>query len=168
VALARNFEVLGFDIDPNRVGELREDYDRTREIGAEVLAASSIKLTHNSEDCAGADVYIVTVPTPVDEENRPDLTAVLAATRIVAECVDPALRPTVVYESTVYPGVTEDICGPEIERLSGLTRGRDFRLGYSPERINPGDRAHSIDKITKVIAGETRKFSTSSRRSTAP
>ncbi|MCH8615031.1 nucleotide sugar dehydrogenase [Sphingomonas sp. SM33] len=154
MALARKFEVLGFDIDPNRIGELREDYDRTREIGADVLAASRLKLTHNPGDCAGADVYIVTVPTPVDQENRPDLTAVLAATRVVAESIDPALRPTVVYESTVYPGVTEDVCGPEIERLSGLTRGRDFRLGYSPERINPGDRAHSIDKITKVIAGE--------------
>jgi UDP-N-acetyl-D-glucosamine/UDP-N-acetyl-D-galactosamine dehydrogenase len=94
------------------------------------------------------------VPTPVDEANRPDLSAVLAATRMVAGLIEPGRRPTIVYESTVYPGVTEEICGPEIERVSGLGRGRDFRLGYSPERINPGDREHRVDKITKVIAGE--------------
>ena len=154
VALARNFEVVGFDIDPNRIGELLENFDRTREVEEADLAASRLKLTSSPGDCRGADVYIVTVPTPVDKQNRPDLSAVIAATRIVSEAIDPASRPTVVYESTVYPGVTEDLCGPEIERISGLKRGDDFRLGYSPERINPGDRAHSIDKITKVIAGE--------------
>ena len=154
VALARHFEVVGFDIDPDRIGELLENFDRTREVEEADLAASRLKLTSSPGDCRGADVYIVTVPTPVDKQNRPDLSAVLAATRIVAEAIDPANRPTVVYESTVYPGVTEDLCGPEIERISGLKRGDDFRLGYSPERINPGDRAHSIDKITKVIAGE--------------
>ena len=154
VALARNFEVFGFDIDPNRIGELRQNQDRTREIDADTLAASSLKLTNSAHDCRGADVYVVTVPTPVDENNRPDLSAVMAATKIVAEAIDPELRPTIVFESTVYPGVTEDICGPEIERVSGLQRGRDFRLGYSPERINPGDRQHTIDRITKVIAGE--------------
>ena len=154
VALARTFEVIGFDIDPNRVGELRENFDRTREVPAEELAQSTLKLTHLPSHCDACDVYIVTVPTPVDEHNRPDLSAVLAATRIVAEAIEPARRPTIVYESTVYPGVTEEICGPEIERVSGLERGRDFRLGYSPERINPGDREHSIDRITKVIAGE--------------
>ena len=154
VALARKFEVVGFDIDPNRIGELRENFDRTREVNQADLAASTLKLTSTSDDCAGADVYIVTVPTPVDRQNRPDLSAVLAATRIVAKAIDAEARPTIVYESTVYPGVTEDICGPEIERVSGLTRGRDFRLGYSPERINPGDKVHSVDKITKVVAGE--------------
>ena len=115
---------------------------------------TTLALTADCADCAGADVYIVTVPTPVDQANHPDLGAVMAATRMVAQAIDPARRPTVVYESTVYPGVTEDICGPEIERVSGHQRGRDFRLGYSPERINPGDREHTIDKITKVIAGE--------------
>jgi UDP-N-acetyl-D-galactosamine dehydrogenase len=154
VALARKFEVVGFDIDPNRIGELRENFDRTREVDEEELAASELKLTSSPGNCLGADIYVVTVPTPVDKQNRPDLSAVLAATRIVAEAVDAANRPTIVYESTVYPGVTEDLCGPEIERISGLKRGPDFRLGYSPERINPGDREHSIDKITKVIAGE--------------
>src|SRR5438874_3313525 len=154
VALARKFDVIGFDIDGERIAELREGSDRTREVEEDELRQSSLKLGDEVEPCAGADVYIVTVPTPVDAANRPDLTAVLAATRMVAGLIDPARRPTIVYESTVYPGVTEEICGPEIERISGLTRGRDFRLGYSPERINPGDREHRIDKITKVIAGE--------------
>jgi UDP-N-acetyl-D-galactosamine dehydrogenase len=94
------------------------------------------------------------VPTPVDDAKRPDLGAVMEATRTVAGAIQAQRRPTIVYESTVYPGVTEGICGPEIERISGLERGRDFRLGYSPERINPGDRQHTIDRITKVIAGE--------------
>jgi UDP-N-acetyl-D-glucosamine/UDP-N-acetyl-D-galactosamine dehydrogenase len=154
VALARQFETIGFDIDEPRVAELRSGHDRTREVDSAALAASSLELTSEPRDCAGADIYIVTVPTPVDRANRPDLAAVLAATRMVAGLIDPARRPTIVYESTVYPGVTEELCGPEIERVSGLTRGRDFRLGYSPERINPGDREHTIDRITKVIAGE--------------
>jgi UDP-N-acetyl-D-galactosamine dehydrogenase len=154
VALARKFQVVGFDIDPNRIGELLDNFDRTREIEEADIASSTIKLTSTPDECVGADVYIVTVPTPVDKQNRPDLSAVMAATRIVAKAIDSERRPTIVYESTVYPGVTENLCGPEIERISGLKRGRDFRLGYSPERINPGDRTHTVDKITKVIAGE--------------
>ena len=154
VALAQKFDVTGYDINLERINELKRGNDRTREVSADELAASSLRLTAHDGDCAAADVYIVTVPTPVDGSNRPDLSAVLTATRLIAELIDPAKRPTIIYESTVYPGVTEDICGPEIERMAGLQRSRDFRLGYSPERINPGDREHSIDKITKVIAGE--------------
>ena len=154
VALARKFDTTGFDVDQDRIGELGKGHDRTREIDEAALRASPMKLTAEAQDCAGADVYIVTVPTPVDAANRPDLSAVIAATRMIAGVIDPKRRPTIVYESTVYPGVTEEICGPEIERAGGLKRGRDFRLGYSPERINPGDREHSIEKITKVIAGE--------------
>jgi UDP-N-acetyl-D-galactosamine dehydrogenase len=154
VALARTFDVTGFDVDAGRLAELRGGRDRTREVDDAELRRSKLKLSNSTGECAGADVYIVTVPTPVDASNRPDLGAVLAATRAIAELIDPARRPTIVYESTVYPGVTEGICGPEIERVGGLQRGRDFRLGYSPERINPGDRAHAIDKITKVVAGE--------------
>src|SRR5438270_2110184 len=154
VALARRFETIGFDVDEARVAELRGGHDRTREVDATALGGSALRLTTEAGDCAGADVYIVTVPTPVDQANRPDLSAVLAATRTVAKAIDPARRPTIVYESTVYPGVTEELCGPEIERVAGLKRGADFRLGYSPERINPGDREHTIDRITKVIAGE--------------
>jgi len=154
VALARQFETIGFDIDEGRVAELRNGQDRTHEVDSEALGTSALTLTSEPSDGAGADVYIVTVPTPVDEANRPDLGAVMSATRMLAGLIEPERRPTVVYESTVYPGVTEELCGPEIERVAGLRRGRDFRLGYSPERINPGDREHSIESITKVIAGE--------------
>ena len=154
VALARAFEVVGFDIDSGRVAELREGHDRTREVDAAALKESTLQLSDDPAACAEADLYIVTVPTPVDASNTPDLGAVLAATRMIAKLIDSARRPTIVYESTVYPGVTEDMCGPEIERTANLKRGRDFRLGYSPERINPGDREHTVDRITKVIAGE--------------
>jgi UDP-N-acetyl-D-galactosamine dehydrogenase len=154
VALARHFETIGFDIDDSRVAELRDGHDRTNEVDEEALRTTTLKLTADPNDCAGADIYIVTVPTPVDQANRPDLGAVMAATRTVATLIDPSKRPTIVYESTVYPGVTEDMCGAEIERVGNLKRGRDFRLGYSPERINPGDREHTVDRITKVIAGE--------------
>ena len=154
VALARHFPTTGLDIDGGRIAELNSGHDRTREIEPDVLVATSLRLTAEAIDCAGADLYIVTVPTPVDADNQPDLSAVIAASRTVAGLIDPAKRPTVVYESTVYPGVTEELCGGEIERAGGLVRGRDFRLGYSPERINPGDREHSVERITKVIAGE--------------
>jgi UDP-N-acetyl-D-glucosamine/UDP-N-acetyl-D-galactosamine dehydrogenase len=154
VALARKFDVVGLDRDSQRIAELRQGHDRTREVDGDVLRASSILLTDDAGECRAADVYIVTVPTPVDAQNRPDLGAVLSATRTIAGLIDAGRRPTNNYESTVYPGVTEGICGPDIERLAGLQRGRDFRLGYSPERINPGDREHTVDRITKVIAGE--------------
>ena len=154
VALARKFEVTGLDVDSGRIEELKAGHDRTREVSGDDLANSTICFTSDPEDCRGADIYIVAVPTPVNSRNRPDLSALISATRTVAQVLDPGRRPTIVFESTVYPGVTEDICGPEIESLSGLRRGRDFRLGYSPERINPGDRQHTIEKIQKVIAGE--------------
>ena len=154
VALSRKFDVIGFDLDPERIAELKHGQDRTREVDEAELRATSLTVTDQTNDCRGADVYIVTVPTPVDSSNRPDLSAVLAATGMIAGLIDPNRRPTIIYESTVYPGVTEDICGPEIERTAGLQRGRDFRLAYSPERINPGDREHTVDRITKVIAGE--------------
>ena len=154
VALAEHGRVIGFDIDPGRVAELLEGVDRTREVDAERLTATTLELTSDPAHCAGADIYIVTVPTPIDADNRPDLTPLLAASRAIARWIDPAQRPTIVFESTVYPGVTEDVCGPEIERVGGLVRGRDFRLGYSPERINPGDRTHRVETIMKVISGE--------------
>ena len=154
VALARSYDVVGLDIDARRVDELKLGVDRTREVEPETLKASPLRLTSRAADAAGADVYIVTVPTPVDERNQPDLRPVIGATRSVATLLDPARKPVIVYESTVYPGVTEETCGPLIEEVSGLQRGRDFFLGYSPERINPGDREHTVDKIQKVIAGE--------------
>ena len=155
VALADRFDTLGLDIDRRRVAELRAGHDRTRELEPERLAASRLAVTYDPAEARGADVYIVTVPTPVDEANRPDLRPVLGATRTVAGLLERGQSAIVVYESTVYPGVTEDICGPELERLSGLRRGIDFFLGYSPERINPGDREHTVDKIVKVVAGES-------------
>jgi UDP-N-acetyl-D-galactosamine dehydrogenase len=153
-ALAHKFDTTGFDIDADRIAELRDRRDRTAELTEEELRATPLRLTAEEKDCAGADLYIVTVPTPVDSARRPDLRPVLKATAMIAGLIDSAKRPTIIYESTVYPGVTEEICGPEIERLAHLQRGRDFRLAYSPERINPGDKQHSIDKITKVIAGD--------------
>src|SRR3954470_3225689 len=154
VALARSFDVTGLDIDSGRVEQLKQGIDRTNEVGAETLAASTLKLTSRPDECRGADLYIVTVPTPVDADNKPDLGPVIGATRSVAALLDPERRPVIVYESTVYPGVTEELCGPLIEQVSGLVRGRDFFLGYSPERINPGDREHSIGRIVKVVAGK--------------
>ena len=154
IALARKFDTTGFDVDSGRIDELRRGSDRTHEVEEVELGNSSLKLTSDPGECGGADIYIVAVPTPVDSGKRPDLTAVLSATRTIAQLIDPERRPTIVYESTVYPGVTEEICGPEIERASGLRRHEHFRLGYSPERINPGDREHRIERIVKVVAGE--------------
>ncbi|MFY7837737.1 MAG: nucleotide sugar dehydrogenase [Novosphingobium sp.] len=159
VALAKQFFVTGFDIDQQRIGELSEGHDRTREIEPERLAKSSLGLVSDANVCPPSDFYIVTVPTPIDGQNRPDLRLVEAASRTVGKmlraAVDEGRAPVVVYESTVYPGVTEDICGPILEQVSGLKCGVDFFLGYSPERINPGDREHTIDRITKVVSGQT-------------
>ena len=159
VALAKQFFVTGFDIDTQRIGELSEGHDRTREIEPERLAKSSLGLISDANVCPPSDFYIVTVPTPIDAANRPDLRLVESASRTVGKmlraAVDEGRAPVVVYESTVYPGVTEDICGPILEQVSGLKCGVDFFLGYSPERINPGDREHTIDKITKVVSGQT-------------
>ncbi len=155
VALAKSFETWGLDVDTGRIAELERQHDRTGEIDADRLAASSLQLTTDPAACPEADFYIVTVPTPVDADNRPDLGIVMAATRTVGSMLKPGRRSIVVYESTVYPGVTEDLCGPELERVSGLVCGEDFFLGYSPERINPGDREHTVDRITKVISGQT-------------
>jgi UDP-N-acetyl-D-galactosamine dehydrogenase len=154
VALADHFEVIGLDIDQSRIDELRRGHDRTREIVSERLATSQLDLTSRAEDCRGGDLFIVTVPTPVDGANRPDLSPVMSATRTVAGLLSAGQPAVIVYESTVYPGVTDDLCAPEIERVSGLRRGEHFRLGYSPERINPGDKVHRVDTITKVVAAE--------------
>ena len=154
VALARQFDVTGLDVDGGRIEELRRHHDRTGEVDGLVLAHSPLKLTSAPEDCAGAGLYIVTVPTPVDAQNRPDLGALTGASRAVGALLDKSKAPIVVYESTVYPGVTEEICGPLLEEVSGLVCGRDFFLGYSPERINPGDREHTVDRIVKVVAGQ--------------
>ena len=153
VSLARSYLVIGFDIDAGRVEELQAGEDRTREIEPEKLGESTLVYSADTADIAGADVYIVTVPTPVAANNQPDLGFVRGASKMVGEVMQKGA--IVVYESTVYPGVTEDVCGPILEQASGLTCGTDFFLGYSPERINPGDREHTVDRITKVVAGQT-------------
>lgn len=154
VALARSFPTVGVDINATRVAELKAGHDRTHEVDGPVLAASTLQYATDIADARGAAVFIVTVPTPVDAANQPDLGPVMSATRAIAGVLAADAGTIIVYESTVYPGVTEEICGPELERLSGLKRGVDFFLGYSPERINPGDREHTVDRIIKVIAGE--------------
>ena len=151
VALARHFETIGLDIDSGRVAELCAGHDRTGEVDAGRLADSALTVTDKSELARAADIYIVTAPTPVDQANRPDLSPLLAATESVAGLIDGEKPTIIVYESTVYPGVTEDMCGPLIERVSGLERGRHFFLAYSPERVNPGDREHGIDLVRDLV-----------------
>lgn len=153
VALARVFRpVIGFDIAQSRIAELRDGRDRTREVSAHDLAEAPIRYTSDPAQLAEASFIIVTVPTPIDGERRPNLQPILQA----CELVGPALRPgaVVVFESTVYPGLTREICRPLLAKASGLRPGVDFTLAYSPERINPGDTVHRLETITKIVAGE--------------
>ncbi len=151
VALAKKFAVIGFDISQGRVAELQNGHDRTGEVADADLAASTAQFSCDPADLALAGVVIVAVPTPIDKYKRPDLTPVIKA----SETVGRNLRKgaVVVYESTVYPGVTEEVCRQILERESGLHYGRDFTLGYSPERINPGDKKNTLENIVKVVAG---------------
>jgi UDP-N-acetyl-D-galactosamine dehydrogenase len=153
VALAEHGATTGYDRDRGRIAELKAGRDRTGEVSAAALAASALALTEDPAGLAGHTVFILTVPTPVDAHHRPDLGAVVTACRTIA----PALSEgaVVVLESTVYPGATEEVVGPTLAALTGLVAGRDFFLGYSPERINPGDREHTLARITKVVAGQT-------------
>jgi UDP-N-acetyl-D-galactosamine dehydrogenase len=156
VYLARHFPVLGFDIDRERVAELSRGLDRTREVTEEEFAkAANIAFAADVESLKGANFYIVTVPTPVDQAKRPDLSALIAASRMVGTVLAPG--DVVVYESTVYPGATEEVCVPELEKASGLRFNRDFYAGYSPERINPGDQTHRLPDIVKVTSGSTQE-----------
>ncbi len=148
----RHSGVVGFDIDPAKVERLCAGNDATREISAEELHATSLHMTSDMKALSDADFYIVAVPTPVDENHSPDLGALRAASRTVGAVLKKG--DIVVFESTVYPGVTEDVCGPILARESGLICGQDFHLGYSPERINPGDQEHTFEKIVKVVAGQ--------------
>ena len=144
--------VIGFDIDQGRIAELRSGCDHTREVEPHDLGHPGLRFTSDPAELAGADFYIVTVPTPIDQARRPDLNALLRASRTVAQVLKKG--DIVVYESTVYPGATEEDCVPILEQASGLAAGRDFTVGYSPERINPGDKAHRFETITKVVAGQ--------------
>jgi UDP-N-acetyl-D-galactosamine dehydrogenase len=152
VALARKHDVVGFDISAARVATLREGVDWTNEVSREDLASVELTVTDQLSVLSGRSIYIVTVPTPIDEANRPDFCALLSACFQIGQVMAPG--SIIVFESTVYPGVTEELCAPAIENASGLRAGIDFKLGYSPERINPGDKEHPIEKITKVVAGQ--------------
>jgi UDP-N-acetyl-D-galactosamine dehydrogenase len=152
--------VLGFDIDPRRIELLRQGRDHTGEVDGDALRAARIRYSADPAELQDKDIYLVTVPTPVDEKNRPDLSAVETACEIVGAALKaskplPQGLPVVVFESTVYPGVTEAFCAPIIARASGRKAGQGFLMGYSPERINPGDRTRTVDRIMKVVAGET-------------
>jgi UDP-N-acetyl-D-galactosamine dehydrogenase len=153
VALAKHGAVTGYDHDPQRVRELSAGHDRTGEVTGEALAAAAIRLTADGSALVGDDIYIITVPTPVDRRNAPDLSAVRSACRTIGSVM--SAGAIVVLESTVYPGATEEVVGPELAAASGLRCGVDFFLGYSPERINPGDRQHTVERLTKVVAGQT-------------
>jgi UDP-N-acetyl-D-glucosamine/UDP-N-acetyl-D-galactosamine dehydrogenase len=156
VALARaGAPVIGFDIDRSRIDELRAGRDRTREVEAAELAQASLAYTDDPKALARADFFIVTVPTPIDAVKRPDLRAMLAASETVGAVLKRG--DVVVYESTVYPGAIEEDCAPVLERASGLVSGRDFGLGYSPERINPGDKTHRFETIIKVVSAQDDK-----------
>jgi UDP-N-acetyl-D-galactosamine dehydrogenase len=154
VEFARIRPVLGFDIDKRRIAELARGEDRTREVAPEALGrATGLELCADPARLAAANVFIVTVPTPIDADRRPDLRPLLAASKTVGRAL--SRGAVVVYESTVYPGATEEDCLPVLERESGLRANRDFFLGYSPERINPGDPHHRLPSICKVTSGST-------------
>lgn len=153
VAFARDGRrVVGFDIDGSRVAELRDGRDRTREVDSADLRQDALRYTCDPGELAACDFFIVTVPTPIDAARNPDLGAMLSASRTVGAALKKG--DIVVYESTVYPGAVEEDCAPVLEAASGLRGGVDFKLGYSPERINPGDREHRFETITKVVSAQ--------------
>jgi len=154
VAFGRKFPTLGFDIDANRVAELKAGKDGTLEVSAADLAAvDQLTYSASADDLAGCNTFVVTVPTPIDRHKRPDLRPLESASRTVGEALGKG--DVVIYESTVYPGATEEVCVPILERISGLRFNTDFFVGYSPERINPGDKEHRLETITKVVSGST-------------
>jgi len=153
VALARQFRVVGLDVSEQRVELLNNDVDPSQELTTEELAAVTIDYTTDPSKLSETPFIIVAVPTPIDENKNPDLRPLGLASASIGKHL--SAGSIVVYESTVYPGVTEEFCGPELEKSSGLRAGENFFLGYSPERINPGDKARTIDKITKIVSGQT-------------
>jgi len=155
-AFSEKYKVVGFDIAKWRIEELRKGIDRTLELSeSQVQEAikNGMEFTDNLEDIADCNIYIVTVPTPIDDSNRPDLTPLIKSSESIGKVLKP--NDIVIYESTVYPGVTEEVCVPVLEKVSGLKFNKDFFCGYSPERINPGDKEHTVTKILKVTSGST-------------
>lgn len=153
VEFSKKHSVIGYDINPRRVDELRAGHDHTLEVEDAELAASGMRFTVDESDLDAANIFIVTTPTPIDKHKQPDLGPVLSATRTIGRHL--AQGDLVIYESTVYPGATEEECVPVLEQVSGLEFNRDFFVGYSPERINPGDKEHRVSTIVKVTSGST-------------
>ena len=155
VAFSKKFEVIGYDINQRRIQELKNGHDHTLEIEDHLLSSVSNNLNYsfNIQDIKDCNIYIITVPTPVDKTNRPNLAALIHSSNTVGSVLKRG--DIVIYESTVYPGVTEDVCVPELENSSGLKFNKDFFCGYSPERINPGDKVNTIEKIKKITSGST-------------
>lgn len=158
VAFSKKFKVVGYDIDDLRIQDLRAGNDKTLEIEEELLKSveSNISYTSNINDIKDCNIFIVTVPTPIDNSNRPDLTPLLQSSSAIGSVLKK--EDIVIYESTVYPGVTREVCVPALEKSSGLIFNKDFFCGYSPERINPGDKEHTVTKILKVTSGSTPKI----------
>ncbi len=152
VAFGQKKHTIGYDKSTTRIQALKRHHDHTHEVSSEELQATDVLFTNKAQDLREADFYIIAVPTPIDHAKRPDLSILLSATQTVAEHLKPG--DIVVYESTVYPGATEEDCIPVLEQYSGLTWKQDFHVGYSPERINPGDKEHTFKKITKVVSGD--------------
>lgn len=160
VEFAKKYNVVGYDINLNRIKTLTKGQDDTLEVSDQELKAvlkttntTGLTLTTNTDDITDSNIYIITVPTPVDKNNKPDLFPLKKATQTIAKVLKP--NDIVIYESTVYPGVTEEFCVPILEKISGLTYNIDFTCGYSPERINPGDNTHTLTNILKVTSGST-------------
>lgn len=152
ILLAKHYDVIGFDIDTQKVEELKAGHDRMREVSADALTQSSLAYSADPTCISTAKLIIVAVPTPVDDNNIPDMRILEKASAMVGEHL--AAGSVVVFESTVYPGATEEVCLPLLEQHSGLVCGKDFSLGYSPERVNPGDKEHTIDRVVKVVSGK--------------
>ena len=156
VKLSSAFDIIGYDISDQRINELKKYYDNTNEITkVKLQKAERLMVSSNIEDIQNKNIYIITVPTPVNKDNLPDLKLLKKACKLVGKIM--AKNSIVIFESTVYPGVTKNICSPIIARYSGYKLNKNFFLGYSPERINPGDKKHSVEKITKVVSGSDTK-----------
>ena len=155
VAFSKKFKVIGFDIDQSRIQELEEGHDRTLEIKDDLLfsVSNNLSFSSNIKDTKNCNIYIITVPTPIDKTNRPNLTPLIDASKAVGDVL--SKNDIVIYESTVYPGVTEDVCVPELEKSSGMKFNKEFFCGYSPERINPGDKVNTLEKLKKITSGST-------------
>jgi len=152
VEFGKHFKVVGFDISEPKISLLKTGEDPSKELTPEELAQTKIEYTTDASSLAGCKFIVIAVPTPIDKGKNPDLTPLIKASELIGKHIKPGT--IAVFESTVYPGVTEEICGPIIEKESGLTCGKDFFLGYSPERINPGDKEHTVDKILKIVSGQ--------------